>query len=75
METITLKVNDGIFDKFQWLISHFSKDEVNIVNEIDVSKFPHSDFDYISAQKMNELNQISDEYKSGNKDDFEEYVV
>ncbi len=74
METITLKVNDGIFDKFQWLMGHFSKDEVNIVNDIDVSKFPNNDFDYLSSHKMEELNKISNEYKSGNKNDFEEYA-
>ncbi len=75
METITFKVNDGIFDKFQWLMSHFSKDEVNIVNEIDATKFPNTNFDFISSQKMEKLNQISSDYKSGNKDDFEEYVL
>ena len=75
METITLKVDDGIFEKFQWLMSHFSNDEVNIVNEIDVTKFPKNNFDFISYEKMEELNQISNDYKNGNKDDFEEYII
>jgi len=75
METITLSINDTVFSKFQWLISHFSKDEVNIVNEIDVLKFPQNNFDYISTEKMNELNKISKDYKSGNRDDFEEYFI
>lgn len=75
METITLKIDNNTFDKFQWLIGHFSKNEINIVNDIDVSKFPQNDFDYISVEKMNDLNKISNEYKNGNKSDFEEYVI
>jgi len=73
MQTITLKVNDGIFEKFQWLINHFSKNEIIVVNDIDTSKFSKNDFDYISYEEMNELKLISDDYKNGNKDDFEEY--
>jgi len=34
-KTITLKIDDSIFDKFKCLINHFSKNEVSIVNEID----------------------------------------
>ena len=75
METITLKVNDSVFDKFQWLISHFSKNEIEVVNEIDVSKLSIKDFDYISDEKMNKLKQASEDYKNGNKDDFDEYEV
>ena len=75
MQTITLQVNEGIFDKFQWLMSHFSKDEVSIVNEIDISKLPEHNFDYISDEKLNELDEISQNYKSGERDDFEEYVI
>lgn len=75
METITLKVNESVFDKFQWLMSHFSKNEIEVVNEVDVLKLSLNDFDYVSDTKMTELNQISKDYKSGNKDDFEEYVI
>ncbi len=75
METITLKVDESVFDKFQWLISHFSKNEIDIVNDIDASKLPVNDFDYIPEEKMNELKQLSSKYKNGDKDDFEEYVL
>ena len=75
MQTVTLKVDDSVFDKFQWLISHFSKNEIDIVNEIDATKLPLKDFDYISDEEMLKLKQISSDYKNDKKDDFEEYVV
>ena len=68
MKTIKLNIDDSIFDKFQWLISHFSEDEINIIIE-------DNDFDYISKEKLKQLKQISENYKNGIKDDFEEYVV
>jgi mRNA-degrading endonuclease RelE of RelBE toxin-antitoxin system len=67
VETITLKVNDSVFDKFQWLLSHFSKNEIDVVNAIDCSKLSLQDFDYISIEKMNELKQISSNYKNGER--------
>jgi hypothetical protein len=33
MHTITLKVSDRINDKFLWLLSHFSPDEVQILEQ------------------------------------------
>ncbi len=75
MQTVTLKVDDSVFDKFQWLISHFSKNEIDIVNEIDATKLSLKDFDYISDEEMLKLKQISSDYKNDKKDDFEEYVV
>ena len=75
MQTVTLKVDDSVFDKFQWLISHFSKNEIDIVNEIDATKLSLKDFDYISDEEMLKLKQISSDYKNDKKNDFEEYVV
>ena len=75
MQTVTLKVDDSVFDKFQWLISHFSKNEIDIVNEIDATKLSLKNFDYISDEEMLKLKQISLDYKNDKKDDFEEYVV
>ncbi|RBQ31097.1 hypothetical protein CRU92_09315 [Arcobacter sp. FW59] len=75
MKTITLKVDDSVFDKFHWLISHFSKNEVSIVNEIDVTKLDKKDFDYISKDDLDNLTKISTMYKNGDKKDFEEYQL
>ena len=75
MQTVTLKVDDSVFDKFKWLISHFSKNEIDIVNEIDATKLSLKDFDYISDEEMLKLKQVSSDYKNDKKDDFEEYVV
>jgi len=33
MQTITLKIEDNISDKFLWLIDHFSKNEVKILEQ------------------------------------------
>jgi hypothetical protein len=33
MRTITLKIDDSISDKFLWLLAHFSKDEVKILEQ------------------------------------------
>jgi hypothetical protein len=39
MHTIRLKVNDKIYDKLLWLLSKFSRDEVEI--EVEDSTFDH----------------------------------
>ncbi len=33
MQTITLKIEDNISDKFLWLLNHFSKNEVEILEQ------------------------------------------
>lgn len=33
MQTITLKIEDNISDKFLWLINHFSKNEIKILEQ------------------------------------------
>jgi hypothetical protein len=33
MQTITLQVQDKIYDKFLWFISHFSSQEINVVKQ------------------------------------------
>ncbi len=33
MHTIKLKISDKIYDKFTWLLSKFSKDEVEVIKE------------------------------------------
>lgn len=33
MQTVTLQVNDATFDKFFWLLKHFSKDEVKVLEQ------------------------------------------
>jgi len=75
MQTVTLQINDNVFDKFQWLISHFSKNEIDIVNTVDTTHLSLNDFDYISNEQMLDIQKSSTEYKNGNKKDFEEYVV
>ena len=33
MQTVTLQVQDGTYDKFLWLINHFSKQEVTVLEQ------------------------------------------
>jgi len=35
MQTITLKVEDSVSDKFLWLLSHFNKEEISIIDRDD----------------------------------------
>lgn len=70
METITLKINESVFDKFQWLLSHFSKNEIDIVNEIDTAKLSTKDFDYVSNETLSELKTVSNDFKNGKRGYF-----
>ena len=45
MQTVTLKIEDGIKDKFLWLLKHFSQDEIKI---LDQSKYL-SDDEYLRS--------------------------
>ena len=33
MQMITLQIEDGIYDKFLWLLNHFSKQEVTVLDK------------------------------------------
>jgi hypothetical protein len=33
MQTVTLQVQDATYDKFLWLINHFSKQEVTVLEQ------------------------------------------
>lgn len=76
MQSLTINIyNESLTEKVIWLLEHFKDDGLEIVsksnNEIDASKLSPKDFDYISDEKMEELKQISSDYKNGKKDDFQ----
>ncbi len=52
MHTIRLRISDKVYDKFLWLLSKFSKEEVEILSD---------DQGFISTQKylQKELNEIN----------------
>ena len=33
MQTVTLKIEDNVSDKFLWLLNHFSKNEIKILDQ------------------------------------------
>jgi hypothetical protein len=35
MKTITLKIDNSIYEKFFWLLAHFSKNEIQILEQSD----------------------------------------
>ena len=45
MKTVTLKIDNSIDEKFFWLLSHFSKNEVQILEQSDYI----SDDDYLRS--------------------------
>jgi len=47
MQTITLKLEDNISDKFLWLLNHFSQKEVEILDKTTYQ----SDDDYLRSIK------------------------
>jgi hypothetical protein len=59
MQTVTLKIQDDISDKFLWLLNHFSKKEVEI---LDKTTYQNDD-DYLRSIKGMEqsITQASNE--------------
>jgi hypothetical protein len=47
MQTVTLKIEDNISDKFLWLLNHFSQNEIEI---LDTTTY-QSDDDYLRSIK------------------------
>ena len=47
MQKITLKVEDSINDKFIWLLNHFSKNEIEILDKT----IYQSDYEYLKSIK------------------------
>ena len=53
MQTVRLKINDKVYDKVMWLLSKFSRNEIEIIPD---------DPSYFEYQKylQNELDEIND---------------
>jgi len=45
MQTVTLKIDDGISEKFLWLLNHFNQNEVSILDQDEYK----SDDDYLRS--------------------------
>lgn len=58
MQTIQLKISDKVYDKFIWLLSKFSKDEMEII--ANDSNF-YANKKYI-GDKLREINEGSATY-------------
>ena len=62
MQTITLKVEDNISEKFLWLLNHFTKKEVTILEQ---TKFKNDDEYLKSIESMEQ--SIIDASNESNK--------
>jgi hypothetical protein len=51
MQTLRLRVDDGIYEKLLWLLSKFNKDEIEIIPET-------ADFKETQLYLTNELNEM-----------------
>ena len=47
MQTVTLKIEDNVYEKFTWLLKHFSQNEIEVIDE---TKYL-SDDDYLRSVK------------------------
>jgi len=72
MQTITLKIEDNISDKFLWLLNHFSQKEVKILDQTTYQ----SDDQYLKSIKGMEQsiiqasNEPIDNYVTADKLDW-----
>ncbi|MBI9069166.1 MAG: hypothetical protein JEZ09_17855 [Salinivirgaceae bacterium] len=61
MHTIQLKINDKVYDRFIWLLSKFSKEEIEIVSEnadfATTKDYLKKELDEINIGNANFLNQ------------------
>lgn len=75
MQTITLNVNDTVYDKFQWFLSHFSKNELYIIEQKntidnDIEQISHFDEDFKTILHGRE-ERISNPENYGTLNDFD----
>lgn len=67
MHTIQLKINDKVYDRFIWLLSKFSKDEIEIVSDdtdfSSTKQYLQSELDEIEKGNATFLNQSEFENK------------
>ncbi len=72
MQTVTLKVEDDVYEKFTWLLNHFSKNEVEVIDE---TKYMNDD-DYLRSIKGMEesiiqaMNEPTENYVTADKLDW-----
>jgi hypothetical protein len=65
---LTINVKDSVVDKVLYLLE-------NLQSDVQIVSKTQSNFDEISQKELKSLKKMSDEYKSGKHDEFEEYVV
>lgn len=59
MQTVTLKIEDNISDKFLWLLNHFSKNEIKVVNNTPETNTQFDDLESLAGS----LNKYADASK------------
>ncbi len=70
MKTISLKINETVYDKVMYFLQSLPKKDVQIIDnqtieEFDPTSLPESDFDYMSKDY---LKKIDDEIEKAKKE-------
>ena len=65
---LTINVKDSVLDKVLYLLENL-KEDVQIIQKKTY------DFDAISDEKLHKLQNYSNDYKQGKREDFEEYTL
>ena len=67
MKTIQLKISDKVYDKFLWLLSKFSKEEIEIINGdenfINTKNYLQNELSEIDADKASFVSEEELEYR------------
>lgn len=67
MKTIQLKISDKVYDKFLWLLSKFSKEEIEIINGdenfINTKNYLQNELSEIDAGKASFVSEEELEYR------------
>ena len=73
MKTITLQVDEKVQDKFEWLLSHFSNDEVKIIEQKEETERFEPVYDHIPTSKMMQMGKEHKDSSTDHQKEFEQY--
>ena len=73
MKTITLQIDDKVKEKFDWLLSHFSNDEVTIIEQKESAEEIEPAYEHIPTREMMQIEKEHKEGSTNHKKEFEQY--
>ncbi len=78
MRTVSLKIEDSVYDKVMYLLKLFPQKDVKIIQErvieeIDVVNLPKNHFDYMSEKELEDIDKLSKMIKDGDLSEFDDF--